>query len=67
MANRISLVCSAAWVSKTSLLKALQELRVIQREVLDKLSLDILDGKFAEGDAIMARAGKDGVLEFRKG
>jgi len=40
--------------------------RVIQREMLDKLSLAILDGKFSEGDAITARVGKDGALEFKK-
>jgi len=40
--------------------------RVIQRGVLDKLSLDILDEKFHEGDKVTARAGKDGALEFKK-
>ena len=39
--------------------------RVIQREILDPLSLEILDGKFHEGDAITAAA-KDGHLEFVK-
>ncbi|MDD5199820.1 MAG: ATP-dependent chaperone ClpB [Terrimicrobiaceae bacterium] len=40
--------------------------RVIQREILDPLSLDILDGKFAPGDRIEADA--DGNrLVFRKG
>jgi ATP-dependent Clp protease ATP-binding subunit ClpB len=41
--------------------------RVIQRELLDKLSLDILDGKFQDGDRISARAARDGSLEFAKG
>jgi ATP-dependent Clp protease ATP-binding subunit ClpB len=35
--------------------------RAIQREVLDKLSLDILDGKFKEGDRIAATADKEGI------
>lgn len=39
--------------------------RVIQREILDPLSLQILDGKFHEGDTITAAA-KDGHLEFLK-
>jgi len=37
--------------------------RVIQREILDPLSLEILDGKFHEGDHITAEA-KDGHLIF---
>jgi ATP-dependent Clp protease ATP-binding subunit ClpB len=40
--------------------------RAIQREVLDTLSLDLLDGKFKEGDRLVARAGKGGTLEFAK-
>ncbi len=40
--------------------------RVIQREVLDKLSLDILDGKFHEGDLVVAKASRQGGLEFAK-
>jgi ATP-dependent Clp protease ATP-binding subunit ClpB len=39
--------------------------RVIQRQVLDKLSLDILDGRFKEGDRVRAEA-KKGTLEFKK-
>ena len=39
--------------------------RVIQREILDPLSLDILDGKFAEGDRIVADADGDHLV-FRK-
>ena len=39
--------------------------RAIQREVLDKLSLDLLDGKFKEGDRLVAKA-KGGTLEFTK-
>jgi ATP-dependent Clp protease ATP-binding subunit ClpB len=39
--------------------------RVIQREILDPLSLEILDGKFAEGDAIQVDL-KDGHLVFHK-
>jgi ATP-dependent Clp protease ATP-binding subunit ClpB len=39
--------------------------RVIQREILDPLSLDILDGKFAEGDRIVADADGD-HLAFSK-
>ena len=40
--------------------------RVIQREILDPLSLDILDGKFGEGDRIQG-AEKNNRLEFVKG
>lgn len=40
--------------------------RAIQREVLDKLSLDLLDGKFTEGDRLVARAGKGATLVFSK-
>ncbi len=40
--------------------------RVIQREILDPLSLDILDGKFRPGDTIEADAAGD-HLDFRKG
>jgi ATP-dependent Clp protease ATP-binding subunit ClpB len=40
--------------------------RVIQREILDPLSLDILDGKFGEGDRIVADADGDHLV-FRKG
>jgi ATP-dependent Clp protease ATP-binding subunit ClpB len=40
--------------------------RVIQREILDPLSLDILDGKFTEGDRITADAEGD-RLAFAKG
>ena len=39
--------------------------RVIQREILDPLSLEILDGKFGEGDHITADAG-EGKLVFSK-
>ncbi len=39
--------------------------RVIQREILDPLSLEILDGKFHEGDQITADA-KDAHLVFSK-
>jgi ATP-dependent Clp protease ATP-binding subunit ClpB len=39
--------------------------RVIQREILDPLSLEILDGKFGEGDRITADA-RDGHLTFSK-
>jgi ATP-dependent Clp protease ATP-binding subunit ClpB len=40
--------------------------RVIQREILDPLSLDILDGKFHEGDRIRVDAAED-HLAFEKG
>ena len=40
--------------------------RVIQREILDPLSLDILDGKFGEGDRIKG-VEKNNKLEFVKG
>ncbi len=40
--------------------------RLIQREILDPLSLDILDGKFGEGDRIKG-AEKNNKLEFVKG
>ena len=39
--------------------------RVIQREILDPLSLEILDGHFAEGDQITASE-KNARLEFAK-
>jgi len=39
--------------------------RVIQREILDPLSLEILDGKFQPGDAIQVDVGGDG-LAFTK-
>ncbi len=39
--------------------------RVIQREILDPLSIDLLDGKFAPGDHITADA-TDGHLAFEK-
>jgi ATP-dependent Clp protease ATP-binding subunit ClpB len=39
--------------------------RVIQREILDPLSLEILDGKFQEGDRISVHA-VDGHLTFDK-
>jgi len=39
--------------------------RVIQRDLLDPLSLEILSGKFLEGDAITAHA-KDGKIVFTK-
>jgi ATP-dependent Clp protease ATP-binding subunit ClpB len=38
---------------------------VIQRQILDPLSLEILDGHFGEGDHIQA-VEKDGRLEFSK-
>jgi len=39
--------------------------RVIQRLLLDPLSLAVLEGKFAPGDTIEAEA-KDEELEFKK-
>ena len=39
--------------------------RVIQRHILDPLSLEILDGHFVEGDHIQATE-KDGRLDFSK-
>ena len=39
--------------------------RVIQREILDPLSLEILDGRFGEGDHIQVRQ-MDGKLSFQK-
>jgi ATP-dependent Clp protease ATP-binding subunit ClpB len=39
--------------------------RVIQRQILDPLSLEILDGQFGEGDHIQAKE-NDGHLEFSK-
>jgi ATP-dependent Clp protease ATP-binding subunit ClpB len=40
--------------------------RVIQRSLLDPLSLAVLEGKFAAGDTIQAEA-KGEELEFKKG
>jgi ATP-dependent Clp protease ATP-binding subunit ClpB len=39
--------------------------RVIQRQILNPLSVAILDGQFGEGDSIVAEVEK-GALEFRK-
>src|SRR5437762_2500897 len=39
--------------------------RAIQKEILDPLSLDILEGKFHEGQRIRVDA-KDGAIEFRE-
>jgi ATP-dependent Clp protease ATP-binding subunit ClpB len=39
--------------------------RVIQRDLLDPLSLEILEGKFLEGDTITADA-RDGKIVFKK-
>ncbi|HJY52445.1 MAG TPA: ATP-dependent chaperone ClpB [Candidatus Udaeobacter sp.] len=39
--------------------------RAIQREILDPLSIDILEGKVREGQTVHVDA-KDGALEFRK-
>ncbi|MBP5719018.1 MAG: type VI secretion system ATPase TssH, partial [Abditibacteriota bacterium] len=39
--------------------------RTIQREVLDKLSTELLAGKFAEGDKIKVDADKKGI-KFKK-
>jgi ATP-dependent Clp protease ATP-binding subunit ClpB len=37
--------------------------RVIQKEILDPLSIDILEGKVREGQTVRVDA-KDGALEF---
>jgi ATP-dependent Clp protease ATP-binding subunit ClpB len=39
--------------------------RVIQRELLDPLSLDLLEGKYREGDTVKVDA-PNGALEFRR-
>jgi ATP-dependent Clp protease ATP-binding subunit ClpA len=39
--------------------------RAIQREILDPLSIDILEGKVREGQTVHVDA-KDGALEFRE-
>jgi ATP-dependent Clp protease ATP-binding subunit ClpB len=39
--------------------------RVIQRELVDKLALQLLEGEFSEGDAVRVDAG-DGELQFEK-
>ena len=39
--------------------------RAIQKEILDPLSLKILEGKFHEGQTVRVDA-KDGALEFRE-
>ena len=42
--------------------------RVIQRQLLDSLSMELLAGKLKEGDKVVADAGKDSEkLIFRKG
>lgn len=40
--------------------------RAIQHSLLDPLSLDVLDGKFVDGDVISAEI-EDGAMMFRKG
>ena len=40
--------------------------RVIQREILDPLSLEILDGKFHEGDRIRVDVAKDHLVFKRE-
>jgi ATP-dependent Clp protease ATP-binding subunit ClpB len=39
--------------------------RVIQRQLVDKLALRILEGEFSEGDTVLVDA-KDGELVFEK-
>jgi ATP-dependent Clp protease ATP-binding subunit ClpB len=39
--------------------------RVIQRELVDKLALRLLEGEFADGDTVLVEA-RDGKLEFEK-
>ncbi|MCR4428217.1 MAG: ATP-dependent chaperone ClpB [Caldiserica bacterium] len=39
--------------------------RTIQREILDKLALKLLEGEFQEGDTVLIEA-QNGVFEFRK-
>ena len=39
--------------------------RVIQKEILDPLSIDILEGKVREGQTVYVNA-KDGALEFQE-
>jgi ATP-dependent Clp protease ATP-binding subunit ClpB len=39
--------------------------RVIQRELVDKLALKLLEGEFAEGDLVAVDAA-DGVLGFKR-
>ncbi len=39
--------------------------RVIQKQLVDRLALAILEGKFQDGDAVRVEA-KDGKLEFEK-
>jgi len=39
--------------------------RTIQREILDPLSIDILEGKVREGQTVYVNA-KDGALEFQE-
>ena len=39
--------------------------RTIQREVLDSLAIEMLEGKFTEGDSIEVDA-RDGKFVFRK-
>ena len=39
--------------------------RVIQKQLIDKLALRILEGEFAEGDVVRVDA-KDGELSFEK-
>jgi ATP-dependent Clp protease ATP-binding subunit ClpB len=36
--------------------------RTIQRRVLDPLAMQVLDGRFAEGDTVVVDAGKDGLM-----
>ena len=41
--------------------------RVIQKRLLDPLSLEILEGKFSEGDEIRVDCNGDGDFSFSKG
>ena len=38
--------------------------RAIQKDILDPLSMDLLEGKFHEGQTIRVDVGDDGVLKF---
>jgi ATP-dependent Clp protease ATP-binding subunit ClpB len=41
--------------------------RVIQKELVDRLALAILEGEFREGDVVQVDVAEDGVLSFTKG
>ena len=40
--------------------------RAIQRLILDPLALQVLEGKFSEGDSVVVDVGKDQIVFLKK-